>query len=289
MESSRADADEETAGDAAGRGLAGTRVISFESRRAEEMRSLIERHGGEAFVAPSMREVPLDENADAVGLVRRLESGDVDMLILMTGVGLRAFTRVGEETLSRERFVEVLGAAELVARGPKPIAVLRELGLSPQVRVPEPNTWRELLATLDEHGPLEGRSVAVLEYGERNQELLDGLSERGAEVEAVPVYRWDLPEDTEPLREGVRRLAVRDADYALFTSSAQVDHMIQIAGELEVRDELLEAAGEVTIASVGPICSEALRRHGLPVDLEPEHPKMGHLVVAVARHAEQTI
>jgi hypothetical protein len=30
------------------------------------------------------------------------------------------------------------------------------------------------------------------------------------------------------------------------------------------------------------VCSEALRGHGLPVDLEPAHPKMGHLIAALA-------
>jgi hypothetical protein len=46
---------------------------------------------------------------------------------------------------------------------------------------------------------------------------------------------------------------------------------------------VLERARLTIVASIGPVCSEALRRHGLPVDLEPEHPKMGHLVVAVAQ------
>nr|MDP8944293.1 uroporphyrinogen-III synthase [Actinomycetota bacterium] len=71
---------------------------------------------------------------------------------------------------------------------------------------------------------------------------------------------------------------------ALFTAGAQVDHLMRVAGELGLRDAVLETGRTVLVASIGPVCSEALHRHGLAPDLEPEHPKMGHLVVAVARH-----
>ena len=39
----------------------------------------------------------------------------------------------------------------VVARGPKPVAALKELGISPVVTAPEPNTWRELLSALDQN------------------------------------------------------------------------------------------------------------------------------------------
>ena len=160
---------------------------------------------------------------------------------------------------------------------------LRKLGLTPQVSVPEPNTWREILATLDAQAPVEGLRVAVLEYGVTNEELIAELESRGAEVLRVALYRWALPEDQRPLRQAVSRLATTGVDFVLFTSRRQVDHVIMTAGELGLADALVDRARLMLVASIGPVCSEALRRHGLPVDLEPEHPKMGHLVVAVAR------
>lgn len=264
-------------------GLQGATVLAFESRRAEEMRGLISRHGGVPVVAPAMREVPVEDNGPAQELLRRLERGDVDVVVLLTGAGLRALARVAAEVLGEKRLAELLGEVTLVARGPKPVAELRKLGLTPQVRVPEPNTWRELLSELDAHSPVRGRRVAVIEYGERNAELLDALTERGAEVERVLVYRWAMPEDQGPLRDAVSRLARGETDYVLFTNSAQVDHVMQTADELDLRSAVIEAAtGDPVVASIGPICSEALRRHGLPVDVEPEHPKMGHLVATLA-------
>jgi uroporphyrinogen-III synthase len=264
--------------------LHGFTVLAFESRRAPELEQLIRRHGGLPVVAPSMREVPLEESAAAFDFLRRLESGEIDVVILLTGVGVRTLVAALADTCPPDRLAELLRGPTLVARGPKPVVALRELGLTPQVVVPEPNTWREILAALDAGGSLEGRRIAVQEYGKPNPELIAGLEARGATVLRVPVYVWALPEDTGPLEDAVRRLASgAEVDFMLFLSATQVDHVMQTADALGLREAVLEAAGRLVVASIGPVCSESLREHGLPVDMEPEHPKMGTLVVAVAR------
>jgi uroporphyrinogen-III synthase len=163
------------------------RVVAFESRRAAEMAALIQKQGGEPFVAPSMREVPLDEQPAARALAADLTLGAVDVLILLTGVGTRALVDAMAPVLPRADLVERLAGVTLVARGPKPVAALRELGLAPAVTVPEPNTWRELLAALDAAAPVAGKHVVVQEYGAANPDLLAGLAARGARVPAVPV------------------------------------------------------------------------------------------------------
>src|SRR5262249_61667123 len=104
---------------------------------------------GEPISAPSMREVALGENRDAFEYLRRLEAGEIDVVILMTGVGLRTLAETVASKWPRDRLAAALRRATLVARGPKPVAALRELGLQPDVTVPEPNTWREILAALD--------------------------------------------------------------------------------------------------------------------------------------------
>ncbi len=263
--------------------LQGVRVLAFESRRAVEMAELIRRHGGEPISAPSMREVPLQTSPEALQLLHRLEAGQLDVLVLMTGVGTRALVTALAPHCSREHLAELLRTTCIVVRGPKPVAALRELGLTPNVLVPEPNTWRELLTTLDAQVPIAGRAVAVQEYGRINDELLDGLRQRGAEVLRVPVYRWEYPEDRGPLRDGVARLADASVDLVLFTSARQVEHVLDTATHLGRLDDLLAAAQHVVYASIGPVCSEAMQAHGLPVDLEPEHPKMGHLVALIAQ------
>jgi len=165
------------------------RVVAFESRRAAEIATLIQRHGAVPLVAPAMREVPLVDQHEAIAFARDLEAGTIDVVLLLTGVGTRALVSAVAPVLSRMRLVAALGRVVLIARGPKPVAVLRELGLAPTTTVPEPNTWREILATLDASVPVSGRRVAVQEYGVANAELLDGLAARGATVVRVPVYR----------------------------------------------------------------------------------------------------
>ena len=260
-------------------------VVAFESRRAAEMATLIQRHGGVPLVAPAMREVPLADQHDAQAFARELEGGGVDVVVLLTGVGTRALADAVAPVLSRQDLAVALGRVTLVARGPKPVAALRELGLTPTLVVPEPNTWRELLEALDAHVPVRGRRVAVQEYGVSNPDLLDGLAARGASVLRVPVYRWALPDDLAPLRAAIARLLAGDVDVALFTSATQVEHITKVAADAADVRALVSAVGAVVVGSIGPVCSEALRRAGIAVDVEPTHPKMGPLVAETLRAA----
>jgi uroporphyrinogen-III synthase len=271
-------------------GFAGLRVLSLESRRAPEMAKLIASNGGRPTVAPSMREIPLASNTDALAFARRLSEGGFDIVIFLTGVGTRALTRVVETVYSVEEFVSALRKITIVARGPKPIAALKELGIPVTVAVPEPNTWRDLLRTLDEKAdsvPLAGRHVAVQEYGLSNPELLAGLSNRGAQVTRVPVYEWGLPEDVSPLRAAVTAIARDEFDVVMFTTAIQVNHLFQVAAQMNQEEALRRALSHMLIASIGPSTSERLHEYGLTADIEPTHPKMGYLVSETAlRSAE---
>src|ERR1700681_4875165 len=103
-------------------GFAGLRVLSLESRRAPEMAKLIANYGGDPIIAPSMREVPLESNTEALAFARTLEAGGFDMMIFLTGVGTRALARVVETLYPTEQFVDSLRKIPVIARGPKPVA-----------------------------------------------------------------------------------------------------------------------------------------------------------------------
>lgn len=267
--------------------LRGLRVVAFESRRAAELEQLLARHGAEVISAPALREVPIEENANAIELVVRLERGEIDVVILLTGVGTRALVEAVRPRCPTGRLVELLRRVRIVARGPKPVAALRTLDLVADVRVPEPNTWRELLDTLDRELPVHGLRVAVQEYGKANPSLLDGLAERGADVLRVPVYRWALPHDLAPLHAAIARIAARNADVAVFTTAVQLDHLLRVAAETADGAEPVRAAlrDHVVVASIGPAVAEALTEARLPVDLTPVHPKLGWLANAIAEQA----
>jgi uroporphyrinogen-III synthase len=260
----------------------GLRVVSFESRRATEIAELIRRQGGDPFVAPSMRETPIENNTEAFEFAERLFRGEFDLAIFLTGVGTRALNKVLASRYPQEKFAESLRKIAVAARGPKPMAALREMQVPVAVTAPEPNTWRELLAALD--GRTE-RKIAVQEYGKSNPELLDGLRKRGADVTTVRVYQWDLPTDTAPLREAVHRIAEGRADVAMFTTSIQIQHLFRIAAEEKLQDKMQQGLRSMVIASIGPTTTETLEDFGLVPDITPSHPKMGFLVKETSEQA----
>jgi uroporphyrinogen-III synthase len=175
----------------------------------------------------------------------------------------------------------------VIARGPKPVAVLREWKVPVTLAAPEPNTWHEVLRAIDESKlELRGKNVAVQEYGVSNPELLEGLRERGAHVTPVPVYQWALPENTAPLRMAVEEIIAGRIDVALFTTSVQVLHLFQIAEDAGKKEALRASMERIVKASIGPTTSETLRGYGLSVDLEASHPKMGFLVKEAAEKSQ---
>lgn len=270
--------------------LSGLTILSFESRRAAEIGELVAGHGGNFLSAPSMREVPIGENDAARAFFDRLRAAEFDIVVFLTGVGTDALVAALAPHCAADHLAELLRSVTVVARGPKPRAALRRLGREPDHTVPEPNTWRELLQLLQAiRSPLSGTRIAVQEYGVTNRELIAALEDSGAAVTTVPVYRWALPEDLEPLRAGLRAIAGGSVDVVLFTSAQQIAHGMQIAADLGIAGAVRVAARRTVVASVGPICSEALRAAGWPVDIEPEKPKMGPLVRQVAAEARRRL
>ncbi len=265
----------------------GLRVLSLESRRAAEIEVLIRKQGGEPFVAPSVKERALEDHADAFRLLERIEQSAFEMLILMTGVGLTFWRDVIATRYSAQRADEALRRIKLLARGPKPSAVLRASGIVPDLTIPEPNTWREIVQTLANR---KERRLAVQEYGRPNKEFVMALQELGAQVEAFALYRWELPEDIKPLREAVRRLARREVDTVLFTSSIQLEHLFAIARQDHLEDEVRQALREhVAVASIGPIMNEAVAAENLESDIVPASPKMGALVYAASEQSAEVL
>ena len=274
-------------------GFDGLRVLALESRRGTELGKLIQTYNGVATVAPSMREVPRESNQEALAFSNALLAGRFGVVIFLTGVGARALLAVVETAHRREDYVAALQRVRVVARGPKPVAALREIGVTPALAAPEPNTWHELLGALEEGERaglrLHGARVAVQEYGVSNPELIGGLEKLGAKVTRVPVYQWALPEDLEPLRGAIQSLAESSFDVVLFTTAVQVIHLFQIAAEMHVEEEMRRGLSRALIASIGPTTSEELQRYGIQADLEPSHPKMGFLVKETAEASPELL
>jgi uroporphyrinogen-III synthase len=264
----------------------GLRVLSLESRRAAEMATLIRKQGGEPFVAPSMREVDLEEHDEAFEFGKRLLGGEFDCVILLTGVGTRLLWKTLLIRYPEAGLKAALQKLTVVVRGPKPSGAIRELGLVPDLQVPEPNTWRELLETMR---PRQETRLALQEYGKSNPDLIAGLRQQGRDVTPVRIYGWDLPEDTGLLRQAAGKLIAGEVDAVLLTTSMQLVNLMRIAEEEGVAQQVREALQSAFIGSIGPTTSETLEEYGLKADFEPSHPKMGVLVAEAATLAAEAL
>jgi uroporphyrinogen-III synthase len=273
-------------------GFNGLRVLSFESRRAKEIAQLIANNGGVPIVAPSTREVPDKPHEDELKLIRGILGGNYDVVIFMTGVGARALLDAADTVAPRNEFLAALRRTRVVVRGAKPAGVMREFNVPVWINAPEPNTWREIVQAFDQNSvsvPLNGLRIAVQEHGEPSTQMYEALRERGAEVFPAHVYRWELPEDTGPLKDAIRSVCAGSVDVVMFTSSVQLAHAIKVAEEIGVQAEFIAGLGRTVVASIGPVASAALHKHGVAVDIEPSHPKMGFLVKEAAERSEDLL
>ncbi|MGH9326131.1 MAG: uroporphyrinogen decarboxylase [Terriglobia bacterium] len=270
----------------------GLEVVAFETRNAKEAARLISRHGGVPLIAPSVKEVPLEENAAAFEFAEKLLAGHFHAVVFMTGSGVVSLCETLETHYPRSRIISALSRTLRVARGPKAVRALKELSLSAEVRAPEPYTWREVLLELDRLPRdfwRESPQIAVQEYGAVNAEFLRELAGRGANVFRVPVYRWTLPDDLGPLEKALDAIVRGRARVVVFTNAVQVEHVLEMASRVGMLEPFEDALKRCLVCSVGPSCSEALRSHRIAVGLEPEHHKMGILIHEAARRAPELL
>ncbi len=236
-----------------------------------------------------MREIPIDKNKDVIDFAYRILTGEIGVVVFLTGVGFKHFLASVEKHVDKQRLLDTLSDIITIARGPKPVAAMREVGLQPTYRAPEPNTWREVLHLIDQHIPISNVTVGLQEYGVTNHSLVAGLEARGANVVSVKVYQWDFPEDTHPLRENIRTICQGEQDVLLLTSAHQAVNAVRMAQEMGCEPAFRQALDRMVVASIGPTTSEMLQHLQFPIDIEASPNKMGHLVQAAAEKSHRIL
>ena len=251
---------------------------------SSEMGSLIQRHGGVPYSAPAMQELYLNDSSDVQTLVVDICRGRLDVMVLLTGVGTRAMLEVAAGMGCKDELIGSFEEMTVIARSPKPARILRQNKIRIDVMPPEPYTSEDLLESIKDLG-LSNKQVAVQQYGGPNSNLINNLQLMGANVREVTLYRWGLPEDESPILSMIDEITADKIDAIAFTSQPQVVNLVAIAAkagkEQALRDGL---AGRVLLASVGPVCTRKLKEFGFDVDVEPDHPHMGSLVLAMAEY-----
>ncbi len=268
--------------------LSGLHIASFESRQREEMNHLIKAYGGISHNAPALREIPISEHNEILAFYQKLLQNQIQAILFMTGVGTKLLLKILSNYYPLEEILEAFRSIAIIARGPKPTKVLYEHKIPITLSIPEPNTWHEILQTIDESEKgfdVHGATIAIQEYGAPNWKLIQELQKRGAQIIRIPVYQWDLPLDLNPIQNVITDILNKKIHISLFTNAAQIHNTLKVAQQMNLLEPFKIALNDTIVSSVGPTCTQALNDQGIHVDIEPEHPKMGQLMKAIAEKA----
>jgi uroporphyrinogen-III synthase len=268
--------------------LTGYRIAVTASRRAEELCTLLRRHGATVCSAPAITMVALPDDAELHRCTQSLIADPPDVLIATTGIGFRGWISAAEAWGLVNELITALSTALVVARGPKATGALRAAGLREQWS-PQSESSRDVLAYLLKYG-VDGQSIALQLHGATDDwdpfpEYVTELRAAGAEVVPIRVYRWLPAPRAGEFDQLVTQIAQRQVDAVAFTSAPAAAATLLRAGELGLSDKLVDALrSDVRAMCVGPVTAEPLVRLGIPTSV-PQRMRLG----ALARHIAQEL
>jgi uroporphyrinogen-III synthase len=265
------------------RPLEGRRVALAEGRQLEELVLLLEKEGVLPIRCPMVSILDNPDSAPVLDWLRDLTADRFGWLILMTGEALRRLLGFAEREGIRDAVVAALGKTRIVTRGPKPGQALRELGLAP-TRIAEAPTTAGVIATLRKE-VLTGQTVGLTLYGEQNPAMEEYLVSAGAMVQPVLPYVYAPAADAHRVTELIGQMAGGEAAAIIFTSSAQVDRIFEVAGLHGLEETLRQGLVKARVAAVGPVVAAKLHDKGVAVAVCPEQGWVMKNLVAQLRKA----
>ncbi|MDP9007926.1 MAG: uroporphyrinogen-III synthase [Pseudomonadota bacterium] len=255
-------------------------VAILETRAGTHLAELVARRGGVPMLAPALEEVPDVDPRAVLSMLERWRIEPFKICIFQTGVGTRALFSATDAANSTDELKKLLAASMVVVRGPKPVGELSARSIRIDIRAESPFTTEMVLAALAGI-EVKGFSILVQRYGATNQALAAALEARGATVHEIATYRWALPADTQPLVELLQALGRGAVDAVVFTSAVQIHNLYAIAHKVGSAAQLAGQLNQSIVASIGPVCSRALRDHGVTPTFAASPPKLGPLMTAL--------
>jgi uroporphyrinogen-III synthase len=272
--------------------LAGYTIGITAARRREEFGAALERRGAKVVYAPSIRIVPLADDTELRAATERCLAGPLDIVIATTGIGFRGWIDAADTWGRADALTAAIGAATILARGPKAKGAVRACGLR-EAWSPESESSSEVLAHLSAEYDLAGKRIAVQLHGEPLPDVVETLRLAGADVIEVPVYRWVRPEDETPLRRLIESVATSGLDSVAFTSAPAAVSFLRAAEEQGCAAAVRAAlTSRVVPACVGPVTAGPLVQEDIPV-IQPDRARLGALVreivTQIPRRCGQTL
>ncbi|RVW04990.1 uroporphyrinogen-III synthase [Rhodococcus spongiicola] len=265
--------------------LRGFTVGITAARRAEEFATLLTRRGADVVHAPAIRIIPLADDTELARATEEVIADPPDVTIATTGIGFRGWMGVAEGWGRADKLLTALRTSRILVRGPKAKGAVRAADLREEWS-PDSESSAELLDHLLAEG-VEGRRIAVQLHGTSTQwetvpDFCAVLRAAGAEVIAVPVYRWMPPEDYNAVDRLIESVASGALDALSFTSAPAVASILERAEETGVLEPLLQALdGQVMAACVGPVTAAPLEAVGVR-PITPGRARLGSLARQIA-------
>jgi uroporphyrinogen-III synthase len=255
-------------------------VAILETRTGAHLAELVARRGGVPLLAPALEEVADIDPQAVQALLAQWREQPFSICIFQTGVGTQALFSATDAAGSSSELRDHLAASIVVVRGPKPVGELNARGVRIDIKAASPFTTEMVLVALADV-PVAGASILVQRYGETNAALAAALKSRGATVQEIATYRWALPADRQPLLKLLEALSGGGVDAVVFTSAVQIHNLYSMAEKAGSAADLAKNLNRSIVASIGPVCSRALRGYGIEPALEASPPKLGPLMAAL--------
>ena len=268
--------------------LHGYTVAVTADRRWDEQIQLLERRGARVVHGPTIRTLPLGDEGRLRTAIEALIADPPDVVVLTTGLGVRGWLGGAESLGLGEELLEALRPALVLARGPKAEGAAMTAGIDVDWRT-QTSRNGELLDHLAEgvrartlpmgSGHAETR-VAVQLDGSPDEWMGPAVAALGLDVVAVPVYRWELPEDRAPALRVLQGVIDGSIDAVTFTAAHAVTNFFAIAEEMGTLDEVRAAfvSGSASAVCVGPVCADRIRGYGIEVTIVPVAWRLGAMV-----------
>jgi uroporphyrinogen-III synthase len=256
-------------------------------RRADEQAELLRRRGASVALTPTIATDYLASDDDVRTATLVAIEASPEYVVLLTGIGLRAWIEAAQSWDLDGRLMAMLRSAKVLARGPKAAAAVTAAGVSVW-RSAETEQADELVDVL--RGEVRpGERVVLQRHGGEERRFARGLSDRGVEVVEVPVYRWRLPAGDAAIQALVDDVAERRVHAVTFTSAPAVQNLFAVAEHADAATTLRHAfSGDVVAACVGPVCAAVARGLGIAEPAFPETGRLGLMIRSLTSRLAET-
>jgi len=249
------------------RPLFGKRIVVTRTRKqAGALSARLRSLGADVYELPTIRIEPPTNLREFAELVR--DAYQYDWLVFTSPNGVDAFFDMFYKLYDDARHI---GNVKIAAIGPATAQRIKEFHLSVDLK-PKDFIAEGIISELKEFGSVENLKFLLARAEGARDVLPRSLSQLGAIVDEAIAYRT-VPE-TNDVTGATERFGSEGADLVTFTSSSTVENFLALK---------LPWPSNARTASIGPITSETLRKHGMSVDIEASRYDMEGLVEAILK------